>query len=322
MLRKKGPTPEQLAAAAKPMNRLEERREELRARFTEMQWDLGGAAYEMAARDYFRLDVLAGMAARLQIVDAELAEIERMARLENAGAEGSCAGCGSLHARGAIYCWRCGRNLFDAPARPALVAAPNPAPVAPVLATPEVVGPEVATPEQTLPEEPVLVEEPVLAATPVEPAWTEAPVEPVEPVLQEAAVAPVEPVEPVEPAWTEAEVAPVEPVEPAWTEAPVEPVEPVSQEPAVAPVEPVEPAWTEAEVASVEPVLPEAAVGPVDPAVPEGSFVRPWAGASSSEQVATPGPVTVPPFEGAVEVPTYERPSQSPVGPGPNPGDA
>jgi len=271
MLRKKGPTPEQLAAAAKPMTRLEERREELRARFTEMQWDLGGAAYEMAARDYFRLDVLAGMAARLQIVDAELAEIERMARLENAGAEGSCAGCGSLHARGAIYCWRCGRNLFEAPARPALVAAPNPAPVTPVLATPEVVGPEVATPEQTLPEEPVL------AATQVEPAWTEAPVEPVEPVLQEAAVAPVEP---------------------------------------------VEPAWTEAEVALVEPVLPEAAVGPVDPAVPEGSFARPWAGASSSEQVATPGPVTVPPFEGAVEVPTYERPSQSPVGPGPNPGDA
>jgi ribosomal protein L37AE/L43A len=96
-----------------PLSRLEERREDLREQFTEMQWDLGGAAYEMAARDYFRLDVLASMAARLQVVDAELAEIERMARLEKAGAAGSCSGCGSLYARGAVYCWRCGRNLSE-----------------------------------------------------------------------------------------------------------------------------------------------------------------------------------------------------------------
>ena len=113
LIRRGRPTPEQQAKAAKPMTRLEERREELRARFTEMQWDLGGAAYEMAARDYFRLDVLAGMASRLQVVDAELAEIERMTRLEKAGAAGSCAGCGSLFARGALYCWRCGRNLNE-----------------------------------------------------------------------------------------------------------------------------------------------------------------------------------------------------------------
>lgn len=101
-------------AQAAPMTRLEERRDELREKFAELQWDLGGAAYEMAARDYYRLDVLAGLASRLQVVDAELAEIERMARLEKAGASGSCSGCGSLHARGAIYCWRCGRNLTDA----------------------------------------------------------------------------------------------------------------------------------------------------------------------------------------------------------------
>ena len=100
-------------AAAAPMTKLEERREELRQKFTELQFDLGGAAYEMAARDYFRLDVLAKMAARLQLVDAELAEIERMARLEKAGASGSCPGCGSLHAQGAVYCWRCGRNLHE-----------------------------------------------------------------------------------------------------------------------------------------------------------------------------------------------------------------
>lgn len=100
-------------AAAAPMTALEDRREELRERFAQLQWDLGGAAYEMAARDYFRLDVLARIAARLQLVDAELAEIERMARLERAGASGSCPGCGSLHAQGAIYCWRCGRNLHE-----------------------------------------------------------------------------------------------------------------------------------------------------------------------------------------------------------------
>lgn len=102
----KAPLPEE-----KPKTVLEQRRDELRTTFTEMQWDLGGAAYEMAARDYFRLDVLAKMAARLQVVDAELAEIERITRLQEAGAAGACAGCGSLHARGAIYCWRCGRNV-------------------------------------------------------------------------------------------------------------------------------------------------------------------------------------------------------------------
>lgn len=107
---KKKETP---APVPKPLSRLEARREELRDRFAELQWDLGGAAYEMAARDYFRLDVLASMAAKLQVVDAELAEIERMARLERAGAAGSCAGCGSLYARGAVYCWRCGRSLSE-----------------------------------------------------------------------------------------------------------------------------------------------------------------------------------------------------------------
>ncbi|MFM9076774.1 MAG: hypothetical protein ACKORM_00855 [Solirubrobacterales bacterium] len=99
------------AAVEAPRTRLEERREQLRERFTQLQWDLGGAAYEMASRDYFRLDVLAKMAARLQTVDAELAEIERMAKLESAGAAGSCPGCGSLYAQGAVYCWRCGRNI-------------------------------------------------------------------------------------------------------------------------------------------------------------------------------------------------------------------
>ena len=139
------PVPAQ-APADKPQTVLEQRREELRTKFTEMQWDLGGAAYEMAARDYFRLDVLAKMAAKLQVVDAELAEIERVTRLEEAGATGICAGCGSLHARGAVYCWRCGRNVAQAqgssvvlPAgttRPPVTPAPVPAHPAPNGAAP------------------------------------------------------------------------------------------------------------------------------------------------------------------------------------------
>lgn len=117
-----------IAQAEAPMTRLEERREELREKFAQLQWDLGGAAYEMAARDYFRLDVLARIAARLQTVDAELAEIERMARLEAAGASGSCPGCGSLYASGAVFCWRCGRDIHappgDVPASSATVSMP------------------------------------------------------------------------------------------------------------------------------------------------------------------------------------------------------
>lgn len=122
----------------KPKSLLEKRQDELRTTFTEMQWDLGGAAYEMAARDYFRLDVLAKMAAKLQVVDAELAEIERMSRLEQAGAAGACAGCGSLYARGAVYCWRCGRNVAQAgsavvlPAGTAVAPAPAKKPMDPV----------------------------------------------------------------------------------------------------------------------------------------------------------------------------------------------
>lgn len=131
----------QAAVAAAPLSRLEERREVLRSKFSELQWDLGGAAYEMAARDYFRLDVLASMASRLQLVDAELAEIERMARLEKAGAAGSCSGCGSLYARGAVYCWRCGRNLNEKVTGTVVGPAPAGAVVAEQPAPPSTAGP-------------------------------------------------------------------------------------------------------------------------------------------------------------------------------------
>jgi hypothetical protein len=89
------------------------RRERLAKEFAELQYDLGGLAYEMAIRDHIRLDVLVRRAARLQEIDAELGEVERLARLEDAGAAGSCRSCGALHGRGAFYCWKCGSKLIE-----------------------------------------------------------------------------------------------------------------------------------------------------------------------------------------------------------------
>jgi len=91
---------------------LEQRRDRLARQLTELQWDLGGLAYEMAIRDHFRLDVLTRQAAKLQQVDAELAEVERMLKLEHAGAAGACGSCGALYARGSVYCWQCGKDLM------------------------------------------------------------------------------------------------------------------------------------------------------------------------------------------------------------------
>jgi len=98
-------------------------REELSRRFAELQWDLGGMAYEMASRDHYRLDVLNKQAARLQEVDAELGQIERLLKLGTAGAAGTCPSCGALHARGAVFCWQCGNEL-----RPAAKSSEKPKP--------------------------------------------------------------------------------------------------------------------------------------------------------------------------------------------------
>jgi hypothetical protein len=98
-------------------------REELSRKFAELQWDLGGMTYEMAARDHYRLDVLNKQAARLQEVDAELGQIERLLKLGTAGAAGTCPSCGALQARGAIFCWQCGNEL-----RPAAPASDAPKP--------------------------------------------------------------------------------------------------------------------------------------------------------------------------------------------------
>ncbi len=91
---------------------LERRRDRLTQQLVDLQWDLGGVAYEMAIRDHFRLDVLNAKAAELQQVDAELAEVERMLRLDQAAAAGACGNCGALYAQGAVFCWQCGRDLM------------------------------------------------------------------------------------------------------------------------------------------------------------------------------------------------------------------
>lgn len=92
---------------------LRARRKALAERYATAQWDLGGLTYEMAIRDHFRLDALVRKAAELQELDAELAEVERLLALEEAGAAGNCPDCGALHSRGATFCWRCGGRLLE-----------------------------------------------------------------------------------------------------------------------------------------------------------------------------------------------------------------
>jgi hypothetical protein len=92
---------------------LAQRRDELSARFAELQCDLGGLAYEMAIRNHIRVEVLVQRAAILQDVDAELSEVERILHLEETGTAGSCASCGAPHSSGAVYCWQCARPLLE-----------------------------------------------------------------------------------------------------------------------------------------------------------------------------------------------------------------
>ncbi|MHB8240553.1 MAG: hypothetical protein ACYDHN_01055 [Solirubrobacteraceae bacterium] len=92
---------------------LARRRDRLAAEVTELHWDLGGLAYEMAIRDHFRLDVLVRRAAVLQERDGELAEVERLLRMEAEGTAGSCPQCSAPHSRGAVFCWQCGTALME-----------------------------------------------------------------------------------------------------------------------------------------------------------------------------------------------------------------
>jgi hypothetical protein len=92
---------------------LERRRDMLKARVAELQWDLGGVVYEMAIRDRIRVDVLVKRAALLQDADAELGEIERILRLENTSTAGLYVSCGAPHSTGASYCWQCGQPILQ-----------------------------------------------------------------------------------------------------------------------------------------------------------------------------------------------------------------
>jgi hypothetical protein len=102
-----------LAAQDNARSELQRKRDALAQQVTEMHWDLGGLTYEMAIRDHFRLDVLVRRAAALQERDAELAEVERLLRMEHDGVAGSCPSCGAPHSRGAVYCWQCGGTLME-----------------------------------------------------------------------------------------------------------------------------------------------------------------------------------------------------------------
>ena len=92
---------------------LERRRDTLKARVAEMQWDLGGLVYEMAIRDRIHVDVLVKRAALLQDADSELSEIERILRLEHSATAGVCVSCGAPHSTGASYCWQCGQPILQ-----------------------------------------------------------------------------------------------------------------------------------------------------------------------------------------------------------------
>ena len=92
---------------------LERRRDVLKARVAEMQWDLGGLVYEMAIRDRIHIEVLVKRAALLQDADSELSEIERILRLEHSATAGVCTSCTAPHSTGASYCWQCGQPILQ-----------------------------------------------------------------------------------------------------------------------------------------------------------------------------------------------------------------
>lgn len=91
---------------------LTRRRDQLTARVAELQFDLGGLVYEMAIRNQIRVDVLVRRAAVLQDADAELAEVQRILRLEQTSTAGVCANCAAPHSSGAGFCWQCGQPLL------------------------------------------------------------------------------------------------------------------------------------------------------------------------------------------------------------------
>jgi hypothetical protein len=120
------PTPAPAGPPDAARSPLQRRRDALAAEVTELHWDLGGLAYEMAIRDHFRLDVLVRRAAILQERDAELAEVERLLRMESEGVAGACPSCSAPHSRGAVYCWQCGAALMQRRESDTLAASDQP----------------------------------------------------------------------------------------------------------------------------------------------------------------------------------------------------
>lgn len=92
---------------------LQRRRDQLGARVAELQFDLGGLVYDMAIRDQLKLDVIVARAALLQGAEAELAEVERILRLEQTSTAGTCGKCGAPHSLGAAFCWQCGNPILE-----------------------------------------------------------------------------------------------------------------------------------------------------------------------------------------------------------------
>jgi chorismate mutase len=92
---------------------LKRRRDQLTTRVAELQFDLGGLVYEMAIRDQIRVEVIIKRAGVLQDADAELAEVERILRLEQTATAGVCGSCGAPHSSGATFCWQCGQQILQ-----------------------------------------------------------------------------------------------------------------------------------------------------------------------------------------------------------------
>jgi len=101
------------APDAEAMVDLGRRREQLAARVAELQWDLGGLVYEMVVRNSIDVELIVRKAVPLQDADAELSEVERILRIDETGAAGSCSGCGAPHSSGATFCWQCGTPLLS-----------------------------------------------------------------------------------------------------------------------------------------------------------------------------------------------------------------
>jgi uncharacterized OB-fold protein len=92
---------------------LSRRRDHLAEEVAELHWNLGGLTYEMAIRDHFRIDVLVRRAAMLQEREAELAEVERLLHMQEGSIAGTCASCGAVRSRGAVFCWQCGTQVME-----------------------------------------------------------------------------------------------------------------------------------------------------------------------------------------------------------------